>query len=267
MQSPNRTISWLTPLLPLLLASTTFGCEAEPDLDDSHVTTELVMTSGSDVVTDADREAAHELAALADAVFIGEVVAIDYQMSEPDESGVRLPFTVVTWEIEDGIKGVETGSRHAVRFLGGPLDGDKLLEVSEIPQFEIGDRDMLFVARNGEVGCPLVGGAEGRVQLLGARQVGDGVSRVASGPSWSAEIAASIRAAGLAGGAPAEQLERDEPFVFAIPRTATADELAQLHERHLARRAALGERQVGPDLDPQDALALEANGLNPVLPR
>ncbi|HMV68044.1 MAG TPA: hypothetical protein PKA64_14450 [Myxococcota bacterium] len=36
-----------------------------------------------------------------------------------------------------------------------------------MPKFDLGDRDVLFVTHNGEWACPLVGGANGRLRVIG----------------------------------------------------------------------------------------------------
>lgn len=268
MLTRSTTNSWLPSLpstLALVLAATALGCDAEPVDDAREATPPLRFQAGSDDVTATDLDTANELAEQADAVFVGEVVELSHQLSQPDADGQRLPFTVVTWQVEDGIKGVRSASRYSARFLGGPL-GDKELWVSEIPSFEVGDRDLVFVAGNGEAGCPLVGGAEGRVQLEPGEH-GDGLSRVAPGPAWAGKIAAGIRAAGLGGGT-IDAPDLAAPFVFAAPRKATREELEEVAEIHADRMAELADRQATPTREPDaEALALSANGGNPVLSR
>ena len=57
-------------------------------------------------LSDATRAELIDFAKRADTVFVGEVTNIAYQVSSPDASGLRLPFTLVTWRIDDDIKGV-----------------------------------------------------------------------------------------------------------------------------------------------------------------
>lgn len=244
----------LVPTLTLLL-----GCDGETLPEDEASLQPIVFVVGSHEVGAAELDAAFELTERADAVFVGEVVEIQHQVSQPDAEGLQLPFTLVTWQIEDGIKGVASGARYTTRFIGGPI-GELEVEVSEVPEFELGDRDLLFVERNGEVGCPLVGGADGRVQL-GFGTTLDGVSRVAPSQAWTSSLVAGIRGAGLAGGTH-EQPDLHAPFVFEMPRVATREELEQVEARHLEREAELAEPS-----DDTEQLALTANDLNPVLPR
>lgn len=202
-------------------------------------------------------------AARADAVFVGEVTRIAHQVSSPDASGLRLPFTLVTWRVDDAVKGVAGGS-YTARFLGGPL-GDRTLEVPEIPTFAVGDRDLVFVRDNGTVGCPLVDGARGRVRISGATRP-DGLSPEAPSSGWLATTLSSLHAAGLARSAAIAPPDLDAPFVFAWPRSATAAERLAAARDARARLAAAPASRVETAAERAERLAYEANGNNPVLP-
>ena len=244
MKSTTIRHEWQSPalrVLTLLLATTTFACEAEP-VDEPLSAAEQAGSSAevhSNALSNAELDSIRDYTDRAEAAFIGEVTAIDYQLSEPDEDGRQLPFTVVTWTIEDGIKGVASGTDYAVRFLGGPLPDGKVLSVSEIPEFELGSRDLLFVAGNGKLGCPLVDCARGRIQLLNPGDTEDGVT---PGGEWSAWAAASDFAvdpdAELAA-----TLDLDQPFSFPYPRSAGKAELEAMQARHLAAQSS---RPVSP---------------------
>lgn len=255
--SPSRRF---TNALALLLAASALGCDSEP-VEERQDVAPLRFVPGSDDVSAIDLEAATELAEQADAVFVGEVVELSQQLSQPDARGARLPFTIVTWQVEDGIKGARSGTRYSARFLGGTL-GDREIWVSDIPTFEVGDRDVLFIERNGEVPCPLVGGARGRVQLEFGEER-DRLSRVAPGPAWAGKIAAEIRAAGLDEGSTTPP-DLTAPFVYELPRAASREELEELQARHEDRMAELADQAPVRDAE---MMALEANGFDPVLPR
>ena len=66
--------------------------------------------------------------------------------------------------VEDAFKGTATHSL-VLSLLGGRV-GDDRMEVSGMPQFHVGDRDFLFVARNGEVLCPLIAAGHGRYPVV-----------------------------------------------------------------------------------------------------
>ena len=136
--------------------------------------------------------------------------------------------------------------------------------MSEVPEFAVGGRDLVFVANNGEVGNPLVGGARGRIQLLASGEAGDGVSQISPGPTWVADIADEIR---QSEGEAAESLDADEPFVFDAPRPATREDLERMQLQAEAARAQLMAPTEETETERAERLALQANGFNPVLPR
>lgn len=96
----------------------------------------------------------------ADLVFTGKVVDVQYK-----DSTDSLPFTFVTYDIGETIAGRADGSQVTLRFLGGRQQkGDEVryLKVSELPEFRVGDSDVVFAQRAGSSICPLVQCGEGR---------------------------------------------------------------------------------------------------------
>jgi hypothetical protein len=235
----------------LLSASLLAGCAAET----REPADEPTITVTGDDLQPTDQAAILDQAAQADVVFVGEVVSIAHQVSAPDAAGQRLPFTLVTWRISDPLKGVGDAT-YTARFLGGPL-GDKVLEVTEIPVFAPGDRDLVFVRDNGSAGCPLVGGAHGRIRI-GAKP--DGLSRSAPSTRWLASAARMIRD-GSAGAPIATAPDLAAPFVFEQPRRATRAQKLAAGARARAQRAAPAQPKTA------EQLRYEANGHNPVLAR
>jgi hypothetical protein len=54
-----------------------------------------------------------------------------------------------------------------LRFLGGDdPDGGTFMNIEELPLFDVGNEDILYVQDNGVAGCPLVGCAEGRIRIV-----------------------------------------------------------------------------------------------------
>lgn len=100
--------------------------------------------------------------------FVGEVVAISHRDVTLPELGAT-PHTFVTVRVVDPVKGGVAGEQVTLRFIGGPADdGQATLEVSGIPEFEVGEVDLLFVSDdNGRSGCPLVGCESGRLPVVG----------------------------------------------------------------------------------------------------
>lgn len=238
----------------LLLTSATAACD---DVDDP------IEAASDDDTRDAAFEAARTMADRAEAVFTGQVTNISHALSEPDPDGVRLPFTLVTWEVDDAIKGVSSRQSYTARFLGGPL-GDAILEVSEIPEFDVGDVDMVFIADNGRSGCPLVGGAEGRLQIERASGRADGVSRRVPDRHWAEALAAHLHDAGVGDGAEPSTPALDQPFVFDVSLRTTPEQRRAAAERARNHRTTRRAPATGDDAERQ---AFLANGSNPVLPR
>ena len=93
---------------------------------------------------------------------------VDYGLGqkESDVPGV-LPYTYVTYQIEQRLKGRSAnGNSLTLRFLGGQAPDGRYLEASNIPQFQVNDRDLLFIEKNGETDCPLVDCQSGRFRVI-----------------------------------------------------------------------------------------------------
>lgn len=104
----------------------------------------------------------------ADLIFFGSVENVDYGLvkEESDALGV-LPYTYVTYRIEQRLKGRSAnGDRLTLRFLGGQAPDGRFFEVSNIPQFQVNDRDLLFVDGNPRTDCPLVDCQSGRLRVM-----------------------------------------------------------------------------------------------------
>ncbi len=94
-----------------------------------------------------------DLVGQAEVIFQGTVT--DVQSQWTGEGGQRHIVTYVTVKVEDAIKG-DPGATYTLRMFGGTVDGTTM-EVSDVPKFKVGDRDILFVEHNGTQFVPLVG--------------------------------------------------------------------------------------------------------------
>ena len=111
-------------------------------------------------------------------VFVGQVVGVDYRLSETRfEDEVSLPYTIVTYEIDKILHGAPLGGTYSMRFLGGSDGRGGFMTVSKVPLFQVGDEDLLFVSGNGEDGCPLVLCEWGRYRILGGASTIAGACR------------------------------------------------------------------------------------------
>jgi len=128
---------------------------------------------------DAPRKDLGKLTEEAELIFEGTVAKIDYAMSDKGDNPEDgpLPHTFVTYQIADAQKGRSAeGNTITLRFLGGPTPDGRFLVVSINPTFAVGQHDILFVRRNGESQCPLVGCANGRIRIINNRpHTNDGV--------------------------------------------------------------------------------------------
>ena len=75
----------------------------------------------------------------------------------------RRIVTVVTLEVQAVHKGTPL-TRLELVFLGGTV-GDTTLEVAGVPQFQVGERSVLFVEKNGRKFCPLAGICHGKLTI------------------------------------------------------------------------------------------------------
>lgn len=110
-----------------------------------------------------------QMASEANMVFRGKVVEVDYRASTAVKGQPSLPHTFVTFAIEDVIYGNPDAGNHqtiTLRFMGGRTDKGDVMLVDQLPKFNIGDEDVLFVGKNGESECPLVECANGRFRVV-----------------------------------------------------------------------------------------------------
>lgn len=109
-----------------------------------------------------------ELVSRAESVFVAQVV--DVRSSWMNSRAGRAIVTDVTFSIERTLKG-PIYSRRSLEFLGGTV-GDDTLRVGGIPEFHVGDRDVLFVSDTGRPISPIVGFTYGRFRIMGEPRSG-----------------------------------------------------------------------------------------------
>lgn len=104
----------------------------------------------------------------AELIFAGTVLTIEHRESTVVAAEqVALPHTFVSYRVDHVLRGAATvGSSITLRYLGGPASDGRVLQVSGVPEFKVGDQDLLFVRRNGISPCPLVGWEQGRFRIV-----------------------------------------------------------------------------------------------------
>lgn len=103
-----------------------------------------------------------ELVGRADLVMRTEV--LDTRCVEKGEGASRRVVTLVRVRVEKVLVG-QAPSELELELLGGDVSGFSI-SVPGMPKFVKGDRDVLFVAGNGRLVCPLVGVNHGRFLLV-----------------------------------------------------------------------------------------------------
>lgn len=122
----------------------------------------------------ADRASAQVLLTL-DELITGApsivVATVESRRAEVEHYGSsRLIITRVTLRVEQTIKG-SPPQRLVVEVLGGTLGGETL-RVSHVPEFRVGDRDVLFLNHEPHAISPLVGSDQGRFRVLADNETG-----------------------------------------------------------------------------------------------
>jgi hypothetical protein len=137
----------------------------------------LILTAASAHSTSVLPLTFDELVARADEVIVARVVA--RQSSWVTSRSGRAIVTDVTFSIERTLKG-ESRIQRTLEFLGGTV-GDVTLEVAGIPEFQVNDRDVLFVRDTGRPASPLVGFSYGRFRVVRDATFGTDIIRTFDG--------------------------------------------------------------------------------------
>ena len=109
-----------------------------------------------------------ELVDGATTIFVGETVSRRSQRLESRDG--PLIVTLVTFNVVETLKGAP-GLQMTLEFMGGTV-GELTLVVSGMPQFNVGDKDVVFVGRSTSAVSPLVGFAYGRFRISKDDQTG-----------------------------------------------------------------------------------------------
>ncbi|MES2693423.1 MAG: hypothetical protein V4773_08120 [Verrucomicrobiota bacterium] len=173
-----------------------------------------------------------ELVKDADAIHRGTVTAVEARRVEGPAGSGSFIKTFVTVSIERTLKGAAPAAREVtLEFLGGTVGQDSMI-VTGMPKFAVGEREFVFVQKNGTQFCPLVAVMHGRYRVLRdeatakefvARDNGAPLSDTAEVGLPMTSLPAPVRAASAAG-AIARALT---PAAFESSITAELDRLEQ----------------------------------------
>ena len=148
-----------------------------------------------------------ELVARAEQIVVAQVAA--RRSTWVSSRSGRAIVTDVTFLIERTIKGPLYTER-SLEFLGGTV-GDDTLEVDGMPEFRVGDRDVLFIHDSGRPASPLVGFMYGRFRI-----VRDGVTGVETIRTHDGRPLASLADVG-----------NERPPALIAPRALSLDEFVR----------------------------------------
>jgi hypothetical protein len=108
---------------------------------------------------------AAELSEQADLIFTGTAVQTRVVLSKD----ATVPFTFVTFAVDEVLKGSINGNEIVLRFDGGDI-AMRRLRIEGMPVFDEGQSYLLFVRGNGSAGCPILGWWQGQFRY--AKQAG-----------------------------------------------------------------------------------------------
>lgn len=133
----------------------------------------VCFAASSLLAFDPPSEPLAKRAVAADAVVQAVVRQIDYRMSAPTASQPPIPHTFVTVDIERVIRGRADAASLTLRFQGGLYPDGRFLDDPTAPLFDLGERSILLVSRNGELDVPLAGDRFGRLRVVDNRVYDD----------------------------------------------------------------------------------------------
>lgn len=135
-----------------------------------------------------------------EADFVVRGVVTDVHCVATNTAQGQAIHTLVTLHVERTLKG-SPGTDVTLSFLGGKV-GHRTLSVLGMPQFRVGEREIVFVANNGRTICPLIAAGHGRYHVR--RDEADGKDYIVRENGHRLRSTAEI-AAPLEPGAPTTQ--------------------------------------------------------------
>lgn len=82
----------------------------------------------------------------------------------------KLIITKITLAVEQSVKGSMPGTL-VIEVVGGTI-GDQTLRVSDVPEFRVGDRDVLFLNNHPHAVSPVVGSDQGLFRIINESATG-----------------------------------------------------------------------------------------------
>lgn len=98
----------------------------------------------------------------AEVIAIGTVTAIETEWN----ADKKAPFTLVTFSDLEVLKGDESQTEITLHFLGGPTPDGLVMQIAGVPQFSVGERNVVFSVGNQYQAVPLVGMWQGVYRVV-----------------------------------------------------------------------------------------------------
>ena len=98
----------------------------------------------------------------AEVIAVGTVTAIETEWN----ADKKAPFTLVTFSDLEVLKGDESQTEITLHFLGGPTPDGLVMQIAGVPQFSVGERNVVFSVGNQYQAVPLVGMWQGVYRVV-----------------------------------------------------------------------------------------------------
>lgn len=177
---PSAARRSATALLALLLSAGAAAAQQAPALGHAAIPQQPTLA---------------QMTAEADLVFRGVAEQVQYVLSAPGgPEATRVPYTFVTYRINETLRGQAPGETITLRFIGG-LDtrDDTFMAPTITPTIEAGDEDIMFVTGNTELLVPLVGDLAGRFRIVDNQVYSEMGYAVVPGNAGDIDVGAQYR--------------------------------------------------------------------------
>jgi hypothetical protein len=146
-----------------------------------------------------------QLVQQAELIFQGTVT--DVRSVWEGQGAQRHIDTYVTFQVGESVKN-DAGSSYTIRLLGGTVGEDSLV-ITDVPNFHVGDQEILFVEHNYDQFVPLVGISHGRFHVQRDEETGRDVLINGEGEAVGdlAKIGREEQSAGAAGAMSPDQFK------------------------------------------------------------
>ncbi|MCJ8274082.1 MAG: hypothetical protein MJK04_32365 [Psychrosphaera sp.] len=155
-------------LLFTTLMSGTFSAAAHNNIDNT--------INGKPVLAGQAQQPDHflnDLVVRSDLVFQGKLIDISERLSIE-----KIPYTFVTYEVEEVILGRYSNNTITLKYVGGEFANGNRLSASNSPKVTLGENAILMVQQSRDTGCDFVDCEKGRFLLRNGKVIGANESAI-----------------------------------------------------------------------------------------